>query len=126
MTNTSALIWLVTIQILAFGVGCTFIIMDHRIIRQKQQDKQRSSWYRRGLTITGILFLVPVIGQGLPETIISIVVFHSEVLPSSPDFNYQLYEHSLVLFTWLALLAEIVTLALVVYLIYLGITQHRR
>ena len=103
---------------------CFFLWLDQR--SQKREGGQGIVWYRRILFVGACLFLIPLLGIYLPEIIISLVVFHGFILPSTADFDYQLFTHSLSFFTWLAIFAYGVDFALVIYIACLGFIGVRR
>lgn len=57
----------------------------------------------------------------MPQLIITLFVFHGSLLPSSPDFNYQLFTHSLSFIIWFSIISYGLTVLLIIYVIYLGI-----
>lgn len=125
--NAFYFVWSAIIQFFALMVGVIFILVDWRAARREQEKGQlQRVWYCRGLTIGGLMLVVPVLGKALPEMMISLVVFRGFLLPSSSDFDYQIYAHSLVFFTWLSFLTELVTIALLCYAIYLAMKTYRQ
>lgn len=117
------IVWGIT-PLLELGAACFFFLLDRRIL--KHESGQHIVWYRRGLFIGAFIFLVPLLGVYIPEMIISLLIFHGSVLPSSSDFDYQLFTHSLSFFTWLAIFSYATPLVLFIYIICLGLIGAKR
>lgn len=120
-------VWSAFLQLLAIAIGCAFFLVDRERIRRVRMQRQHTTTkYRREFLFVSLIFLLPTLGKTLPEMIISLVVFRGSVLPSSPDFTYQLHTHSLDFFIWLAVVSIILSTALIMFTIFLGILIYKQ
>ncbi len=119
--NTSYyLMWSIT-QLFVLAGAALFFGLDRTQVKRAREQGHRTNWYHRGFFVASWIFLVPLLGIQLPEFIVTFFVFHCSVLPSSPDFSYQLFRHSLLFITWLFIISYGLTILLIIYAIYLGI-----
>ena len=121
-TTEYYLMWL-ALQLFVFAAACFFFCLDFRQVKRERKKGQYTIWYHRGFFVTGWLFLIPFLGIAVPDTIITLEVFHGSVLPSSPDFDYQISKHSLSFIIWLSFFSYGVTTILIIYTIFLGIRK---
>jgi len=117
--TTYYLMWCIT-QLLALAAACLLFWLDQKVKREGEQGR-RTRWFQRGFFVAGWIFLVPFLGVQVPQLMITLFVFHGSVLPSSPDFSYQLFTHSLSIILWLSLFSYGLTILLGIYAMYLGI-----
>ena len=117
------LIWVLS-RIMSFAAACFLFMLDRKNVKRMRANNQHAGWYQRGLFLCGWVFLIPLIGADIPQLLISLLLFHGTVLPTNPDFDYQLSIHSLSFFIWLAIFAYGINIVLVIYLVYLGVRSN--
>lgn len=120
MDNTTYYLTWGVILLFNLAAACLLFGLDHKVKREGEQGRH-TRWFHRGFFVAGWIFLVPLLGVQVPQLIITLFVFHGSVLPSSPDFSYQLFKHSLSFIIWLFIFSYGLTILLVIYAIYLGI-----
>jgi hypothetical protein len=108
-------------QLVALAAACFLFGLDRRQVKREREQGQHTRWFQRGFFVAGWIFGVPLLGVQLPQLIISLFVFHDSVFPSSFDFNYRLFQHSLSFFIWISVFSYGLSVLLIVYVIFLGI-----
>ena len=124
-TTIDYLMWS-AIQFIALAAVCFFFWLDRLFMKREKEQGQRTAWYRRPSLVASWIFLVPLLGVEIPKMIVTLVVFHGSVLPDDPDFDYQVFKHSLSFITWISICSYGVTILLIIYLIYLGAAEAFR
>lgn len=125
-TTIGYLVWCILLLFYLAG-ACLFFVQDRKNVNQEREQGRHTIWYRRIAFLLGWSLLAQALGQQTPGMIISLVVLHGTVLPTSPDFAYQVHNDALILFSDVfSFLFYFVSIASLIYIAWRILTKPWR
>lgn len=108
-----------------FLLGCICVIIGIAKVHKEKSGRRTRVWYSRFMIIVGFAIIVYELGQGIPNHIVSLVVFHGSLVPGTSEFGSQVHQRFNFL-NGFAFISQVLCLALTVWAGVVGILERRK